>query len=107
MESQMEHCPHEDLTKFMEDYHNLCDQFQLQDGYAYQSCVTGVLKGLDFWRQSLLNKSNSYLEEKKTRVFLAKLLVTKPDILLLDELLNHLDIGAITYWRDFLNRGNS
>lgn len=103
MESEMAHCPHEELTKFMEDYHTLCDQFQLQDGYAYQSYVTGILKGLGFLEEEFSKQIKQLSGGEKTRVFLAKLLVTKPDILLLDEPTNHLDIGAITWLEGFLN----
>ena len=103
MESQMANCPHDELPSFMEDYHKLCDQFQLQDGYAYQSYVTGVLKGLGFGEEEFTKQIKQLSGGEKTRVFLAKLLVTKPDILLLDEPTNHLDIGAITWLESFLN----
>ena len=102
MELQMKSAQGQQLNKLMEDYASLTHRYELENGYAYQSELTGVLKGLGFMEDEF-NKSISTLSGgQKTRVALGKLLLLKPDLIILDEPTNHLDLSAITWLETYL-----
>ncbi len=102
MEAHMQAVSKEEMTAFMERYHGLLDLFAAKDGYTYVSEVTGVLKGLGFSEEDFTKPCNTLSGGQKTRVSLARLLVSHPDIILLDEPTNHLDIESITWLETFL-----
>ncbi len=102
MEADMNHLSGSDLEKLLETYHKLSDEFSQQNGYAYRSEVSGILKGLGFSEEEFDKKMSELSGGQKTRVSLGKLLVTKPDVLLLDEPTNHLDIESIRWLETFL-----
>ena len=60
-------------------------RIERDNGYAYESEITGVLKGLGFQEEEFSKKVDTLSGGQKTRVSLGKLLLTNPDILLLDE----------------------
>lgn len=92
----------EELEKRLETYNRLMSQFEAQNGYAYESEITGVLKGLGFGEEDFNKMTDTLSGGQKTRVSLGKLLLTKPDILLLDEPTNHLDLNSITWLETYL-----
>lgn len=102
MEQEMESVAPEKLEAFMEKYERLTHQFELADGYAYRSEVTGVLTGLGFLEEEFQKKQNELSGGQKTRVALGRLLVTSPDILLLDEPTNHLDMESVQWLENYL-----
>ena len=65
-------------------YTNLHHQFELLNGYAYKSEVDGTLRGLGFEDSDFNKKISTLSGGQKTRVALCKLLIQKPDIILLD-----------------------
>jgi ATP-binding cassette subfamily F protein 3 len=77
-------------------------EFEVNNGYAYQSEVTGILKGLGFTEEEFTKRVNTLSGGQKTRIALGKLLLSKPDIILLDEPTNHLDLISIAWLETFL-----
>lgn len=106
LELQMKTLAGEELENALKTYTNLTHQFELQNGYACQSEITGVLKGLGFTEEEFKKSISALSGGQKTRVSLGKLLLSKPDIILLDEPTNHLDIGSITWLENYLSNYN-
>ena len=102
MEDAMNGCDADEMEKLLADYNKLNHEFELQEGYAYKSEVTGVLKGLGFGEEDFDKKMSELSGGQKTRVALGRLLVTKPDIILLDEPTNHLDMNSIAWLENYL-----
>lgn len=102
MEERMQTVPKEGMEPFLEEYHKLLHEFEARDGYACRSEVSGVLKGLGFSEDEFSKRCDELSGGQKTRVSLARLLVTHPDVILLDEPTNHLDIESISWLETFL-----
>ena len=83
--------------QLLEQYSALQERFEFAGGYDYELRIKRVLTGLGFsedtWRQPLDQLSGG----QKTRVLLARLLLEKPDLLIMDEPTNHLDVQAIEW----------
>ena len=92
----------EERDAYLTEYDRLLHEFQLRDGYAYKSEITGVLKGLGFTEEDGHKPCSKLSGGEKTRVSLGKILLTKPDLILLDEPTNHLDIGSVSWLEGFL-----
>jgi ATP-binding cassette subfamily F protein 3 len=92
----------DELSKLMDRYTDMSHQFQLQDGYAWKSEVTGVAKGLGFTDEELDKSISTLSGGQKTRVALGKLLLQKPDLIILDEPTNHLDMNSIKWLETYL-----
>ena len=102
LEHQMKQASDTELPALMEQYTKASHEFEQKNGYACQSEITGVLKGLGFQEEEFSKKISSLSGGQKTRVSLGKLLLSKPDIILLDEPTNHLDLNSITWLETFL-----
>ena len=106
LELQMKSLTGDALETAMKSYSNLTHRFEIENGYAYKSEITGVLKGLGFTEEDFKKSVATLSGGQKTRVSLGKLLLSKPDIILLDEPTNHLDIGSITWLEGYLSNYN-
>ena len=102
LEQRMKEASGDTLSAMMEEYSRLNHEFELRDGYAARSEMTGVLKGMGFSEDEFDKLCGKLSGGQKTRVALAKLLLTKPDCILLDEPTNHLDISSIQWLEGYL-----
>ena len=92
IEHELQSLSGEELNARLETYNRLQSQFESQNGYACESEIIGVLKGLGFTEEEFSKKTDTLSGGQKTRVALGKLLLTDPDILLLDEPCSALDM---------------
>ncbi|MCI8401647.1 MAG: ABC-F family ATP-binding cassette domain-containing protein [Lachnospiraceae bacterium] len=102
LEKEMPLASGDRLKAMMESYAQATQRFEEAGGYALQSEVTGVLKGLGFTPEDFSRPVSALSGGQKTRVSLGKLLLSKPDIILLDEPTNHLDMNSIAWLETFL-----
>ena len=102
IEAAMNSASGDELEALMNRYTNLNHEFEMNNGYAYKSEITGVLKGLGFAEEDFSLHVNTLSGGQKTRVSLGKLLLSKPDIIMLDEPTNHLDMESISWLENYL-----
>ena len=102
IEATMNSASGDELDALMNRYTNLNHEFEMNNGYAYKSEITGVLKGLGFAEEDFSLHVNTLSGGQKTRVSLGKLLLSKPDIIMLDEPTNHLDMESISWLENYL-----
>ena len=103
MEAKMSSVDNSEMAKFMDDYHKLQHQFDLKGGYTFRSEAIGILKGLGFEQEDFEKSMNELSGGQKTRVSLGRLLASSPDLLLLDEPINHLDLKSIMWLEGYLS----
>ena len=103
LEQEMARCGEdaEALRRLGGRYDALTRDFERQNGYGWQSRVTGVLKGLKLWDMREMETSRLSGGER-TRLCLGRMLLSEPDLLLLDEPTNHLDLKSIAWLEDYL-----
>lgn len=102
LEASMKHSSACELEQIMEAYNRLSAYFERENGYAYQSEISGVLKGLGFDKSDYDRHINTLSGGQKMRIALGRLLLTKPDLIILDEPTNHLDMDSVKWLEGFL-----
>lgn len=102
LEQDMKHLEGAELEDALERYTRMNHTFEMQDGYAFESQITGILKGLGFEKSEFNRPVSELSGGQKTRVSLGRLLLSRPDIILLDEPTNHLDLNSIAWLEGYL-----
>lgn len=100
-----EHAEDYDSTEYKENllrYEQLSNQFELMDGYLYESKIKTVLTGLNFKETDFDREIQSFSGGQKTRLSMAQMLLSEPDLLLLDEPTNHLDMETTEWLENYL-----
>ena len=98
---------HEDeaeLDRLSREYARLTDRFEDAGGYEWPSRIQGVLAGLGFAKGREDQPASVLSGGEKTRLCLARLLLTQPDLLMLDEPTNHLDLSSIQWLEETLKK---
>jgi ATP-binding cassette subfamily F protein 3 len=88
----------------MERYGKLQEDFERRGGYTYITRIKQVLTGLGFDAADYTLSLDHLSGGQRTRAFLARLLLSDPDLLLLDEPTNHLDIAAVEWLEGYLSQ---
>lgn len=89
----------------MEEYGNVLDLYLKLDGYNFENNINMLLNGLGL-NKNLNKKVKELSGGEKIKVLLTILLLSNPDIMLLDEPTNNLDIDGITYLENYLVKLN-
>lgn len=92
----------DDYMKLIERVSELSESFYSIEETNYDAEVEKVLKGLGFERSDFTLQTSEFSGGWRMRIELAKILLKKPDLILLDEPTNHMDIESIQWLEDFL-----
>ncbi len=91
-----------DDKKILDRYARLTNKFEMLGGYYIQSQKETILSKMGFTKQDMDKTIGEFSGGEKTRLALAKLLLSYPDVLVLDEPTNHLDLDMIEWLEGFL-----
>ena len=90
----------------LDKYDRLQNQVLTHKDYHYKSKIDSVLYGLDFDKEVFDKKISTFSGGEKTRLSMAKLLLSEPDLLILDEPTNHLDMENVSWLENYLSSYN-
>ena len=88
--------------KLIERVSDLSEKFYAIEEVNYEAEVEKILIGLGFVREDFNRQTSEFSGGWRMRIELAKILLQKPDLILLDEPTNHMDIESIQWLEDFL-----
>ena len=92
----------EDLDAVIERFGEVQARFDDLDGYALEGRAREVLAGLSFTQEMMDQDVGGLSGGWKMRVGLARILLMRPDVMLLDEPSNHLDLESLIWLEQFL-----
>src|SRR6478735_2447853 len=88
--------------KLIERVSDLSEKYYAIEEVNYEAEVEKILIGLGFVREDFARQTSEFSGGWRMRIELAKILLQKPDLILLDEPTNHMDIESIQWLEDFL-----
>ena len=98
----------DEYMKIIERVSDLGETFYALEDVNYDAEVEKALKGLGFKQEDFTRQTNEFSGGYRMRIELAKILLQKPDLILLDEPTNHIDIESVIWLEDFLiNKANA
>ncbi len=98
----------DDYMALIEKVTDLGDKFYALEEVNYDAEVEKALKGLGFRQSDFTRQTKEFSGGWRMRIELAKILLQKPDLILLDEPTNHIDIESVIWLEDFLvNKANA
>ncbi|PBJ13667.1 ABC-F family ATP-binding cassette domain-containing protein [Flavobacterium sp. ACN6] len=92
----------DEYMKLIERVSDLSEKFYAIEEVNYEAEVEKILVGLGFEREDFSRQTSEFSGGWRMRIELAKILLRKPDLILLDEPTNHMDIESIQWLEDFL-----
>ncbi|NEJ71988.1 ATP-binding cassette domain-containing protein [Rhizobium phaseoli] len=92
----------DDMDKIIERYGEVQARYEELDGYALEGRAREVLAGLSFSQEMMDGDVGALSGGWKMRVALARILLMRPDVMLLDEPSNHLDLESLIWLEEFL-----
>lgn len=92
----------DEYMKLIEKVSELSEKYYSIEEVNYEAEVEKILKGLGFEREDFNRPTKEFSGGWRMRIELAKILLTKPDLILLDEPTNHLDMESIQWLEEFL-----
>ena len=92
----------DDMESIVERYGEVQGRFEELDGYALEGRAREVLAGLGFSQEMMDGDVGALSGGWKMRVALARILLMRPDAMLLDEPSNHLDLESLIWLEQFL-----
>ena len=90
------------LHKITKIYDQIQNQFTQHNGYGFRAEIRGVLKGFGFGPDDYQRNINDLSGGQQSQLALAKLLLEKSDLLILDEPTNHIDVKTLTWLENYL-----
>lgn len=92
----------DDMDNIIERYGEVQARYEELDGYALEGRAREVLAGLSFSQEMMDGDVGALSGGWKMRVALARILLMRPDVMLLDEPSNHLDLESLIWLEEFL-----
>ena len=92
-----------DVQELVDEQHSLTVKYEEKGGYTYRSIAKSTLIGLGFEEKDFLLPVSNLSGGQKTKLSLAKMLLSNCNLLLLDEPTNNLDISSMEWLENFLN----
>ena len=102
LELAMKSMQGDELDSTLATYHQCTTKYEQLDGYSCTSEITGIIKGLGFSEDQFSQTISTLSGGQKTRVALGKILLSSPDLIILDEPTNDVDVNSIAWLETYL-----
>ncbi len=95
---------HDHSQEMLDRYARMEHEFMVKGGYEYETTIDMLLTRFGFTKEEYNRTIQTFSGGERTRIAFAKLLMQKPDLLILDEPTNHMDIQIIEWLEDYLRQ---